>query len=803
MPRWFVRGRGAGWGSASRRAKPAKEPLLSDPALHWSDEQLGVIEAGEPQFVVSAAAGAGKTSVLTARYLRHVVEDGLEPDQILTITFTKKAAAEMKRRIVKTLRREGLMREAQIAETGPIQTIHSFCERLLRENALEAGLDPEFDIMAEARSARLVTECVREALASNLEEEPQAEALISYLAGQRRFSTGQSPYALLEEAVKRVLSEMRSSSYSQLQLKQWHLEPPALRARWEEALIAEQPEPVRNAVLNVGGDSIQERLQLAYKGCDLKVPAWMRGKPDLEAEDEALRHTCGLVQLACAAWWRLDREMEGTQELDFTALEERAKRLLERSEATRERIRRQYAVAMVDEAQDVNPLQYKLLESMGLGRLMMVGDVQQSIYSFRQADVELFQRRAEEVRTLRLSRNYRSTPGILNFVDLVFGRLWSDRYRPMNAPAGPMDFDDVSLPDYEGVELWKQAAQDANATATYVQELLDEGEQPGDICVLVRDGGGAARMKEGFDGVGIPCRIAGGSERFYTRLEVRDLANALRAVADPHDDFSLLACLRSPMVGLSLDSVVLLGTEPNVIDRLSEFEPPLVEDLAKLDSFRRWYLPLKDYADRLSAWEVLAELFAKSDYLTALARRPEAQQLLANVRKLLALAAKEPELGPLEYAERIREIQDLRHQEGDAPAGEEDTKVVTIQTIHKAKGLEFPVVILPQTDKRLASNTPEVVVEPRKGLIATKFGKGQCLMHKFLGETRKQRAVEEELRVLYVALTRAKRRLCIVLVPNTSKDTVSKRLRALLGDGPLPGVVVRDSQDVSPTGAVL
>jgi ATP-dependent exoDNAse (exonuclease V) beta subunit len=466
-------------------------------------------------------------------------------------------------------------------------------------------------------------------------------------------------------------------------------------------------------------------------------------------------------------------------------------------------VSRQYKVAMVDESQDVNPMQYNLLQAMGLTRVMMVGDVQQSIYGFRQADVELFRNRAAEVGARRLSKNYRSSPGILNFVDLVFANLWGADYVPMNLKTGPMDFEDTSRPTFEGIELWHQAAQDTNATATYIQELLDEGIPHGDIAVLVRDGPGAVKMKEGLDGVAIPCRIAGGSERFYTRLEVRDLSNALRAVADPYDDFALLACLRGPMVGLSMDSIVLLGTESPVVERLETFIPPLVEDEPRLRAFLRWYMPLKNYADRLSAWEVLAELFAKSEYLPALARRPNAEQLLANARKLLTLATKEPELGPLEYAERIREIQDLRHKEGDAPAGEEDANVVTIMTIHKAKGLEFPVVVLPQTDRRLASNAPEVIVEPRKGLVATKFGRGQCLMHKYLADLRKQRAVEEELRVLYVGLTRPRQRLCIVLYPNTSKETVSKRLKAILGDVPPEGVVVRRSQDLTEAGVPL
>jgi len=125
-----------------------------------------------------------------------------------------------------------------------------------------------------------------------------------------------------------------------------------------------------------------------------------------------------------------------------------------------------------------------------------------------------------------------------------------------------------------------------------------------------------------------------------------DLANTLVALADPYDDFALLACLRSPMANLSLDSIVALGAAKPVIEALEGFEPLVEEDVPKLAAFKSWFLPLKGYADRLSAWEVLSDVYANSSYLQSLARKRNAYQVLANVRKLLMLAAEEPELGP-------------------------------------------------------------------------------------------------------------------------------------------------------------
>ena len=133
-------------------------------------EQRKAIEANDKQLVVQAGAGAGKTRVLVERFLRHVIEDKYGADEILTITFSRKAAAEMKRRIVTALRDAGRWEDAQIAETGPIQTIHSFCERLLRENSLVAGLDPQFEVLDEVDSVAWLEEALQESLVVNLEQ---------------------------------------------------------------------------------------------------------------------------------------------------------------------------------------------------------------------------------------------------------------------------------------------------------------------------------------------------------------------------------------------------------------------------------------------------------------------------------------------------------------------------------------------------------------------------------------------------------------------------------------------------------
>ena len=760
-------------------------------------EQRAVIDATERSLVVLASAGAGKTGTLVERYLRHVRE-GVRPDQILTITFTRKAAAEMKERIVDALMAQGMRDEAQVAETGPIQTIHGFCERLLRENSVAAGMDPEFDVLAESEASRMMDTCIRRAISEPTGECGYSEALISKLAGESEYGYS-SPHGKLEAAVREALNSLRGAGVEFDLLWQIYSDPSAIRFHWQSKLLESVPSAVRDALDDVpAGESVFERLRSAYKLCALKMPRWLSSRVAASVDQEAAEQACGLMHIVCSAWAMLDREMDERQGLDFVALEQRAERLLRESKSCAERVRRQYKLAMVDEAQDINPMQYRLLTALGLDSEMLVGDPQQSIYGFRQADVELFMSRAREKDTKRLTKNWRSRDGILQFVDLLFGRLWPD-YAPMRV-ADEMDFDKDSSPNVEGVEVWLQRQEEAFGVAKYVEELRADGEPLRDITILVRALKYGLQLQQALGQLGIASRIVGGSERFYTRLEIRDIANALDALTDPHDDFALLATLRSPFCGLSLDSIALLAKARPVIASLPEFAAPVEADQEKIRKFLDWFQPISRYADRLPAWEVMSELFAVSGYLETLARRRNADQLLANVRKLLTLASQEPELGPAEYAGRIREIQNLRHREGDAPAEDDAADMVTIMTIHKAKGLEFEVVVVPEMHKPLEPRKLAIEIDPLPMMVVPRFGKAASPYFTWVADVRKERQVQEEYRVLYVALTRAKRRLCVVAHPQTKKVQCFARVVAStvgVGSSAPAGLRVRDSQDRS------
>lgn len=761
-------------------------------------EQRDAAFSEAARFAIRASAGAGKTRVLVERYVWHVVDRGISPDQILTITFTRKAAAEMKRRIVERLQAVGRIEEAKLAQTGPIQTIHGFCERLLRENALAAGIDPKFEVIADSPLGKeIADDALRQALADLAENSTPVRDLLLQRAGSRSQS---DPYlGSLKEPIHEAVSKLRSSGLRPSDLAEgyadaagyWRLVRKCLEEGLPEVGPASSPHEWYQAV------------KAACRDVGRPTPRWVKLASE-EKEEEAAKQSLAIGQLVLAVWDLVESEMTRRQTFDFAELETRAVRLVQRDAEARQRVRRAYRVALIDEGQDVNPTQHRLIESLGLEAEMMVGDPQQAIYGFRQADRELFVGRltAEDTRLLR--SNHRSDPGILRFVDRLFGRTWGEQYMPMLEPKTPNGAAFEETPtDFEGLEFWDVTDMKIEETALYVEDLLAEGVfPPKDIAILVRRGSSARKVRVGLERHGIPYRIAGGVENFYTRMEIRDLANALVAAVDPYDDFALLATLRSPLVGIPLDDMVLLGRRKPVAETLElvvapEDCPPYratTEEAAlAIERFKEWYLPLLPIADRLPAWELLSIIIDRSEYLERLARRPNGFPLIANVRKLLELATKEPTLDAHRFAEQVRTIQRLDFKEGTAPALDEDAQAVTILTIHKAKGLEWPCVVLPDLVLRSPSHKPPIRVDTRHGVIAAAVPGTETLIYRKLADQSNRKETEEEWRVLYVAMTRACRRLCLCL-SETAESTTHARAIAQhfpFREGAPPGIRVR------------
>lgn len=752
-----------------------------------SEEQRAAVQSEHPQLTLIAGAGSGKTRVLVAAYLKAIVENGITPDRILAVTFTKKAAAEMKKRIVQALRDLGRNQDAQIAETGPIQTFHGFCDRMLRENSLAAGIDPEFTIADESS----MSECFEYALGVSLERQSslhhEVRDLIGRLAFRSKWGKPQELHARISEDISSLLDTLQTAGWSLEDLQNYYGSTEKVLETWVSRLVLSQPSSVGDLIGNPQGLPAFNAVERARRQLSLP-PLFRSGQRVTEQQIElAAEETFALTALACDVWAVQSAELDRRQEFGFTEMERRAVRLLRTHPEVRAKLLRQYALIMVDEAQDLNPVQYQLLDALSGNRTFLIGDPQQSIYRFRHADRTLLVKRSSEVPMLTLTKNYRSRPSILSFIDEFFHQVWPDEYRSMVTEDAPTET------HYDGVEIWQIKNDDSVQVAQWIAELVREGNEIRDIAVLSRTHAASQQVSSALLRHGIKSRIIGKTERFYTRLEIRDLANALRALTVPNDRVALLAMLLSPIVGLSLDAVVLLTDELDILAALPEFKSPIEADQERITELLRWYVPLAAYADRIPAWEVYSELLARTDFLPTLLKRPLGNQMVANVRKLLVLATQQPKISAHEYADHLRNVQAIQHKEAEAPVLDDDGDAVTLMTLHSAKGLEFPVVVLNNlvtfADQ---SKIPSLLVNPGLGMVVASYSDAKPPFSHWLKSVSDAREQEEEMRLLYVGMTRAMQRLCIVNHDESRGTIQSAVAKAFIVDGvPAPGLKVR------------
>ncbi|GBC93293.1 ATP-dependent DNA helicase UvrD1 [bacterium HR15] len=714
--------------------------------------QQRAIEFGEGRLVLVAGAGAGKTGVLTERFVHLVSERGVDPERILTITFTRNATAEMKARIIRQLEWRGLHDARHRIESAYIHTVHALCRRLLQENPFEAGIEPDPTVLSAPASHQLRTEAFHRALDHLLSMQSQAaeqEALHALIAEYLMLgdtAVRGDPLQTLYRMVGYLVDESRHQGLALPELLQWLSE-----------------ETFRSA----GASPASEDRQ--------------------EAHAQQLQHA--LLRLSCEylAQYQQLKEEQGT--LDFDDLQLRAVQMLRSSATVRHRYQQRFQYLLVDEAQDIDPLQAELIELLTgeQGNLMVVGDGQQSIYGFRFADLRVFRNwQAKASCTLEMHDNFRSRPEILAFVRFIFAHLWGDAFLPPQH-ARP------SLPADEGheephVQVWRWARREPDAEAALiagtirqwvansslpVHDMETNALRParyGDFALLFHQYTAVERYEQQFQQIGVPCYVVGGGRGYYLRYEVRDLANLLRALTDLEDEVALLSLLRSPMVGLSLDALMLLVDEAQRWQlplRLALNDPPSdlpPEDTERLMRFLGWFGSLEREVGRRSVGWLLARALEASAYEARLLRLPDGKQQVANVRKLLALAIGQPAVHPQAFAAQLDALVRAEQREGNAPTFEESADVVRFYTVHGAKGLEFPVVFLADTGYRERARDLPIYVEPLERRMGLRLRNGyETTTYRELRDRHRQEEIAEAQRKLYVALTRARDYLIVNL----------------------------------------
>ena len=823
-----------------------------------TDRQRQAALDHETSKCVTAGAGTGKTHVLVRKYIDLLESGKSGVAGILALTFTDKAAMQMRERV----------RDAAMEKSGPawdairedllwasISTFHAFCAGVLREFPLEAGVEPGFAVLNEREAARL-----RDEVATDLIHGEAPVACPDALAGPLRAIGAHELKNYLNRLYER--REVAEEFFAVLREDEG-----AVIAAWQEALRQRKEEIAREilpaastgiAVLaglaaRYPGEtdpamiylrSVEPCLPLLAQGrsddytCravaalavindDRRFSARMGRKgnwsgQDLEKLREAYRtlnnltkphlrilnlsidpedtftratldflHDLGEVFSVFSE--ALDAAKARRGALDFSDLIHYTRRLFrDRDDIVDAHLRSRFEFILVDEFQDTDPAQTAIITAIlgGRGRLFIVGDPKQSIYLFRDADVTEFKRMQNVIgEEVRLDINFRSTPEVVGFVNHVFATLmagsarpWEFLYEPLRAnrtdDAGSVEI--LLCPKADTREAGRRRS--AEAVARKIQRVVEAGEKSiirdgdrrpvgyGDIAILLERRTNLIYYEWALRRYGIPYHVYAGIG-FYRRQEVYDLYNILRFLENDYDDVALYGALRSPHFGISdarLFAVAESGPRPaTLFERLRRFAAgdPDSEIAAAVELIDSW----RGVARRLRPTELINRIVTGSGVYSVYGGMPEGEQIIANVEKLIEIVRTLQEDGG-SLGEVVRELElciEGEEREGEAQPDRISSDAVAVMTVHASKGLEFPVVVVPDLSESPLPETSTIIIE--KGLCigvrianpANDYERENTPILEILKDEAREKDEAERKRLFYVALTRARDHLIL------------------------------------------
>ena len=789
---------------------------------------------------VTAGAGTGKTHVLVQKYI-NLLEGGASVGSILALTFTEKAAAEMKVRVRRAIaEKEGEQWDAIRDEFlwAKISTFHSFCASVLREFPIEAGVRPSFTVLDEREAFRLREEAIddlihgtppagcRDAVISVLRAVGAYE-LKNYLEVlYSRRDAAEMFFAALIESEERVIDAWQAAveQYREKALATFldHARSPIavlrdLAARYPgdqdtagaylraiepciagEIAIAELAAVHNNSQFrrNMGqkknwGEDDLGNLRAAYGALDrcLADHAYAcllivdPSDPFTRATLDFLRD---LGTVFSAFLDAIDAGKRRQNALDFDDLVNRTRRLFyDRPEIVEAHFHTRFRFILIDEFQDTDPIQIAIIRAVlgDAATLFVVGDPKQSIYLFREADVTQFSHTRDLIErdlggeTIALDVNFRSAPEIVEFTNTVFSALmaeaeqpWEFLYEPLH-PFRKGDTGSVELllsPKNRDRAAGHRA--EAEMAARKIRAIVEQEEKPicrggnvrpagyGDIAILLERRTNLAYYEWALARYGIPYHVHAGPG-FYERQEIYDLYNILRFLVNPLDDAALYGALRSPYFGLSDARLFHLvrAPEETLWERLQAAAEPAATILRSWLSLSR----------RLSPARLIRRIVETSGIYVILGGMAGGEQVAANIEKLIVIARKAEFSTLVEFVAELGRSIDSGDREGDAPLDVASADAVSVMTVHAAKGLEFPVVVLPDLAQVPRSGGNTIMVD--EGLLlgvsipnpANDHEREETpILHLLKDEYRKKEEAERK-RLFYVAVTRAKDHLIL------------------------------------------
>ena len=754
-------------------------------------DAIDISQLGRDACVV-AGPGSGKTTVLVERY-RRLIESGIPPSRILAITFTEKAAANMKTRLAREL-------GAQM-EKAYVSTVHAFCFRLIRENAILAGVDPAVSIFDEREAAVLQRRTLNDALDQlfadrreaatllmrSLSEPDLVANLLPVFEAMRGTGRGcdHAPDRIdrpsLHTFTKALQETIADCGTGLTKLQRQHL---AEMVAWNNHLQSFRGKAHSFEIYHALG-SFEFNLQRvnsnsrdAIRKLREDTLPLLRGAI-LSALFEPQRET--LVEVL-RQFERLYQKRKGELAvLDYSDLESTAICLLTEHEEVRNRIRNQFQQVMIDEFQDTNPQQSKLLDLLRApGSFYAVGDINQSIFSFRHTSPRIFRAYRDEVAAtgqhhVELTENWRSRPQILLAVETILDAAEGIEPRPLQAarvlPAKSDPSIEVIIVKGAGDRMLEVEAAWVARKIVELRNTLEIGE-PGkqrradfrDMAVLVRNSEVFQTFSEAFERHGID-HLLNRRKGFFESREVIDLTHLLRVISNPRDEISTAAVLRSPLVAISDEGIFQLeGFDKNLGGALARLEHQDLSgfdpgDLAKLRHFGGQLKQWRAGQPYVSLDRVLLRAMDECGYAWEPGSRAG-----ANIEKFLSLA-RDARAPLAQFVEDLAMMRESDARERDAPL-DDSVNAVRMMTVHSAKGLEFPIVFLPTLHKGVDTGSPPFSFTQDLGLgISWKdpvSGEPQGdLIHVANQNETRRKEDEEAARLLYVALTRAEEHLVL------------------------------------------
>ena len=834
--------------------------------------------------VVTAGAGTGKTTLLVDR-LVHLLLRNPEPlkvTEIVALTFTNKAAEEMKLRLRQRLQAfldieldrqpannveektqkdiEALIAFYQLSkdeldnrvhdalrnmERSDIGTIHSFAATLLRLYPLEAGVDPQFHEDDGAEFDRLFDE------QWDLWLDQELSLRSSHAEDWRKIL----PRCQLDQ-IKALAKSISTENVDLRQNLDGRNAIPATLRDWlaklegqAAKLIERHPEDrlneklvraaraVLGEFLKAGSRSdllADECALLSEKAISRNLKGW---QPDDVAEaQELVRAAKGLVnvdgELTGLLWRLLVSYAEDFRErfireghLSFDGLLVRARNLVRDQDHVRAELKRRYRTILIDEFQDTDPIQYEILlylaeaqdasakdwrkVKLTPGKVFVVGDPKQSIYAFRRADIEAYLEVVEKIIKAqngvecRLTTNFRSNAAILDVVNGAFETLIQaqDGVQPPYIAIHPAPGRITAPGQISKVLVRKIVTEDEAINAETARHLEGEslarwlkeqvlgkttilnarGEtvyaQPRDVAILLRKLTDIHDYLEPLRRQGIRY-VVEGERHFYAAKEIIDAVNLLRAVENPHDRLALVGVLRSPLGGLTDQQIYELHRQ-NLLDYRTAEKlagkdfPPMLAEI--YDALARLYNETRT----MPIDAAVAHVFATLPVELLAACYFHGEQAVANLQKLAQQAELLGREGLTTLKEAIRQLEkrvlDVK-DEGESVLAEENLDAVRIMSIHKAKGLEFPIVILAGCQTGIEgrhSADAEAMFDWSTALTGLRIGTISDLAGLYIAEKTRLRNAEEQKRLLYVAMTRARENLVVSCAPSSRRSSGS------------------------------